>query len=247
MMEEKKTGSFELTDMWKVLVQSWWKLLLSACLFIGLFYAYENIAVDPAYKSTATLYILKLSDEEDQTSSDFSLALNVVSDCIYLLKSHKVLDRVIDELGLGLTYDELSKRISTNNPNGTRILEVSVEAENGEDAKRIVDKVCEIGIENISDAMGVQQVHLIEKGVINPMPSNRIGLKIYGIAGLVAAAVAYLLQLILYVTNDTITDNTDIEKNFGLSVLASIPNYNDALKKNYGYYKYYGGKERHVK
>lgn len=39
-----------------------------------------------------------------------------------------VLDEVIDELKLNTDYLKLQKKITTNNPSGTRILEVKAEA-----------------------------------------------------------------------------------------------------------------------
>lgn len=99
----------------------------------------------PQYESTATLYILRQDSEQSgssSVSSDFSLALNVVSDCTYLLKSHSVVAAVIDELHVAIPYEELSKSISTNNPDNTRILEVSVKVGSPELAKSIVDSIC---------------------------------------------------------------------------------------------------------
>jgi capsular polysaccharide biosynthesis protein len=91
-------------------------------------------------------------DNDEYTSSDFSLALNVVNDCTYLLRSHKVLDDVITELNLDVDYDTLTEKISTANPEGTRILEVIVRSDTPEHAREIVNCVCLVGAEAITDA-----------------------------------------------------------------------------------------------
>ena len=84
----------------------------------------------PQYASTATLYILRQADgaTASDASSDFSLALKVVNDCTYLLKSHTVLDEVISSLNLDMEYEDLYDCVSTSNPEDTRILEVTVKA-----------------------------------------------------------------------------------------------------------------------
>lgn len=79
----------------------------------------------PQYESTATLYILRQDSEQSGSSSvstDFSLALNVVSDCTYLLKSHSVVDAMIDELHLAIPYEDCQRSY----PPTTRITPVSL-------------------------------------------------------------------------------------------------------------------------
>lgn len=78
----------------------------------------------PKYEAKATLYILKQDASKTAASSDFSTALSVVNDCAYILRMESVLDEVIEELGLNTNYSTLRSRISTSNPEETRILEV---------------------------------------------------------------------------------------------------------------------------
>ena len=45
--------------------------------------------------------------------------------------------------------------------------------------------------------------------------------------------------MILYLLDDTITDDEEIQKYLGLSILGDIPNSDSQAKKKYGYRKYY--------
>ena len=137
-----------LKDLWDLFLQRLWVMVLAAVIAVAAFGFFKLLTYTPMYESTATLYILRQNDESTTSgdaSSDFSLALKVVNDCTYLLKSHTVLDQVISELGLNMDYEVLYERVSTYNPSDTRILEVSVEAEDAAKAKQIVDKICQIG------------------------------------------------------------------------------------------------------
>ena len=150
-----------LKELWEIFVHRWWVMLLAAAICAGGFFVINQLTFVPSYQSTATLYIHKQNESDSNTSADdFSLALKVVNDCDYLLKSHSVLDQVIEQLNLDISYEDLSKTVSTSNPEDTRILEVSVEAASPEEAKRIVDAVCEVGTDSITQAMGFQQVNL---------------------------------------------------------------------------------------
>lgn len=224
-----------LKELWEIFIRRLWVMLLIAVLCAGGFYAIIQLTFVPRYQSTATLYILNQNTTQDSSvSEDFSLALKVVNDCDYLLKSHSVLDEVIDELGLDISYEDLSECISTSNPEDTRILEVSVEADSPEEAKRIVDKVCRTGTESITAAMGFQQVNLYEYGTLDDVPCNRTSLTTYAMVGLIAAVLTYTVFLILFLVDDTIKTDEDIERYLGLTNLGDIPATGDSGKKHYG-------------
>lgn len=232
-----------LKELWELFVHRWWVMLLAAVLCSGSFYAAVQLTFVPQYKSTATLYILNQNETQtSNVSDDFSLALKVVNDCDYLLKSHSVLDQVIEQLNLDISYEDLSETISTSNPEDTRILEVSVEAASSEEAKRIVDAVCEVGTKSIAQAMGFQQVNLYEYGTLDNKPCNRTSLTTFALVGVFAAVLTYTLFLILFFADDTIKTDEDIAQYLGLTILGDIPNANNANKKHYGYYSAYGGK-----
>ena len=123
-----------IIDLWNIFVHRLWVMILAAIVAAGGLFIINRMTFVPAYSSTATLYILRQNEAAStgNSDSDFSLALKVVSDCDYLLKSHSVLDKVIQELNLETDYETLSKCVSTSNPENTRILEVTVESDSPE-------------------------------------------------------------------------------------------------------------------
>lgn len=178
-----------LKDLWGIFVRRLWAIILAACICCCGLLVFNRMTFVPQYASTATLYILRQADSANASdaSSDFSLALKVVNDCTYLLKSHTVLDEVISSLNLDMEYEDLYDCVSTSNPEDTRILEVTVKADSPELAKRIVDRICTIGSQRIEDAMGFQQVNLYELGTTDPNPCNSTRMITFAFAGIVAA------------------------------------------------------------
>lgn len=228
-----------LKDLWGLFVQRLWAILLAACVCGGGAFFLNRMLFVPQYSSTATLYILRQADgaTASDANSDFSLALKVVNDCTYLLKSHTVLDEVIDSLALDLKYEDLYDAISTANPEDTRILEVTVKADTPENAKKIVDEICTVGSKRIEEAMGFPQVNLYELGTIEKKPCNRVRLLTFAGVGVVAAVVLYTIFLILFILDDRIKTDEDVERFLGLSILGSIPNADSKKSGKYGYYK----------
>lgn len=247
MDQQINTRNISIKDLWSIFLHRFWIMLIAAVAVTGGMFLYVRLTFVPEYESKATLYILKQNENTVQTnnsSDDFSLALKVVNDCDYLLKSHSVLDEVIDRLDLDIPYETLSKCVSTSNPENTRILEVTVRADSPELAKKIVDCICEIGTEKIEEAMGFSQVNLYEYGILNTNPSNFTGVITYLLAGIIAAVVTYTVFLIAFLLDDRIRTEDDIERYLGLSVLGDIPNTGEAKKHRYGYYSAYGKNSR---
>ena len=230
-----------LGDLWEVFVRHIVPIFLIALLCMGLLAGYSAAIVEPKYNSTATLYVLKQDKTSDYvyTQSDFTLALNIVNDCTYMLKSHAVLDDVIGELGLNMSYKELYDAISTANPDNTRVLEVSVKTPSAQESKRIADCVCRIASEKITAAMGVDQLNIYAEGTLENKPCNTIGLSKYAITGIAAAVIVYAVFLVAFMLDDRIKTEEDIQKYLGLSVLGEIPNSGDNKRKSGKYGKYY--------
>ena len=235
-----------LKELWDLFLKKLLIMILVAALAGGSLLAFNILTYVPEYRSTATLYILRQDENTSSgdASNDFSLALKVVNDCTYMLKSHAILDEVIDSLELDTTYKELRAQVYTSNPENTRILEVTVKADSPELAKRIVDMLCTIGAEKIDTAMGYEQVNLFEYGILDSKPCNGYGFTTCALVAVVAGILMYAIFLIIYLLDDRIHGDDDLEKNLGLSVLGDIPNANAPHKSGYGYYKAYGYGQR---
>lgn len=240
-MEEKEESLRIITfkDLWNIFLHRIPFMAAAALLSMVLVFLTVRISFTPKYVSTATLYILKQQNDTTSASnveSNFSLALDVVNDCTYLLKSHAVLDDVIEKLKLNISYDDLFDSISTSNPEETRILEVNVESTSPQQAKKIVDCLCEIGEKKIDAAMGFHQVNLYEYGTIDEKPSNRPGALVYLLIGVAAAVLVYSVSVIIFIFDDHIKDDKDINTYLGLTVLGDIPNSDENSKSNRRYY-----------
>lgn len=231
------TRDVTIKDLWNIFTRRFLLMVLAAILAVGGTFLISNALIQPLYTSTATLYILSQDDYDSlsYTSESFSLALKVVNDCNYLLKSHSVLDEVIAELELDADYEDLYDSISTNNPENTRILEVTAQAGSPEEAKEIVDAICSIGPDKIRDAMGFDQVNLYEYGILDNEPSNRLGMVGYLLIGFTAAVFVYAAFLLAYLLDDRIRTEEDVQRYLGLSILGVIPNASETAKKGYGY------------
>lgn len=242
MNENNKQQVITFRDIWELFLQRLVIILLVTAVTVASFYVYNTATYRPMYQSTATLYIAGDDSFEGNSSADayntYTLALKVVNDCDYLLSSRSVLDQVISEMKLNTSYGLLQSRISTNNPANTRILEVTVQIENPKVAKKVVDRLCEIGETKINEVMGANYVRLYEYGTLNTIPCNGTPKSAYMIVGAAAMILTFGLCLLIYLLDDRIKSTENIEQVLGLTVLGDIPDNNAITQKGrYGYYR----------
>ena len=239
------TKTVSLKDLWHLFLQRLWIMILAAVAAIILMFVYVKVTFVPKYQSTATVYILSADQSFNQSiSNDFTLALTLVQDCNYILKSRAVLDEVAVQMkenpdfgDRNYQYAMLADSISINNPTESRILEITVKASSPEEAKAIVDKVCQVGSEKIRTAMKLDQVNILEYGTLEENPYNATGLMTYLLIGFLAAVAVYGICLVIFVFDDRIRDNERIEQYLGLTVLGDIPDMVEAKKHRRGYYR----------
>ncbi len=233
----KMKRTYTLIDLWKIFVRWLWAIILAAVVVVSGMIFFVHMTFQPVYSSVATLYVLRQENSLNESNiEDFSLALNVVNDCTYLLKSHAVLDEVIEQLSLETPYEQLSRTITTSNPANTRILEVRVAASTPEMAKKIVDCVCQVGAQKIEEAMGFKQLNLYEYGTLNKKPSNKVSRTTYFLVGLFAAVFMYLAFVIYSLFDISLRTDEEIEELLGVSIIGDIPNADAHRNKHYGYY-----------
>ena len=244
MNETNAQQVITIRDIWELFLQRLVIILLVTALAVAGFWVYNTMTYVPMYQSTATLYIAGDDSYEGNTSADdynnYSLALKVVNDCDYLLSSRSVVEQLIQEMNLPVSVGVLQGRISTDNPSNTRVLEVMVEAESPQLAKKIVDRLCEVGVEKINnEAMKRENyVQLYEYGNIPTYPSNGTAKITYVLVGAIAAVITFGLCLLVYLLDDRIQTADHIEQILGLSVLGDIPDCNSVGQRGrYGYYR----------
>lgn len=231
-----KTVTFK--DLWDLLVRKILVIAVGACIGTALLFVVNQVTYSPRYESRAILYITRQGETASfgDASSEFSLSLKLVNDCTYFLKSHTVLDQVIENLDLELSYRQLHNSITVSNPENTRVLEIIVEADSPELAKQIVDQICSIAPQEIKEVMGYEQVQQFEAGTLNTEPCNKNGMIVYLLAFAVLAAAIYGVFLVIDLLDDRIRSDEDIEQILGLSILGSIPDVADTHRERYGHY-----------
>lgn len=140
-------------------------LILAFLVGGGLGYAVSKFVLTPTYTSTSMIYVM--SKETTLTSlADLQIGSQLTEDYKVLVTSRTVMEDVIKKLSLDMDYYDLRKKITLDNPNNTRILNISVLDTDPQRAKRLTDAVADSASDYIADIMEQDPPKIIEYGEI---------------------------------------------------------------------------------
>lgn len=199
--------------------------LLAGAVIAG---AATKIFITPVYSATSTMLVLT---KETTLSSlaDLQIGSQLTKDYNILITSRTVLQDVVDELNLDMSYKELKGCITVDNPTDTRILSITATNTDPEMAKKIADTLAKTSADFIGDKMEVTPPKIIEEGevpTVQTSPSTKKNVMVGALAGLVLSAGVIILLTLM---DDTIKSEDDIEKYLGLTTLATIPDRKDFI------------------
>lgn len=200
--------------------------LLCGCLSC----VYTKFFMTPVYTSTSSMLVLT---KETTLSSlaDLQMGSQLTKDYTVLTTSREVLQKVIKNQELNISYKELKSCITLDNPTDTRILNVSVTYPDAEKAKAIVDELANVASAYIGDKMEVIPPKIIEDGeipTVQTSPSMSKNTLLGLLAGLILSAG---IVVVITIMNDSIKTEDDIEKYLGISTLAVVPDRKDYIGK----------------
>lgn len=223
-MEKQQTDEIEINilEILGILRARLFSILMSGVILAAVFGLGTMFLIEPQYQSTSKLYIVGQSSSITSLT-DLQTGAQLTRDYMVLVQSRPVLEKVIDNLGLDMKYESLCGMVSLNNPQDTRILEVTVTTGDPYMAKEIVDEVSGVSASRIAAIMNVDEPTIAEYGHLENSPSSPSLRKNILIGGMLGVLGSALVVVVLYLLNDTIRTEEDVEKYLGLNTLALIP------------------------
>lgn len=178
--------------------------------------------IKPKYTSTTRIYVVSRT-ADSITNQDLQAGSYLVKDYQEVITSNEVLSSVIDKEKLSLTPNELSSMISVTIPTDTRVISISVEDDNAQEATTIANTVREVAAEKIKAVTKVDDVTTLEAAEVPKEPSSP-NIKRNTLIGVIAGGVLAVISIIiLEVLDDHVRRPEDIEDVLGLPLLGIVP------------------------
>lgn len=230
-MEQRYDEEIEidLKELFFVMIGKIWVIIGTMVVGVVLAALITTLCIAPMYQSTSSLYILTKSTSLTSLT-DIQLGTQLTHDYMVLAKSRTVVEQVIADLTLDMTYEEFLENVTVTNENNTRILALSVKHADPYMACMIVDKYAAVTAEQTAKIMDTDVPNVVDKGVVAKNPISPSLLKNSVIGGLLGFILAAGIIIVIYLLNDTVKTADDAEKYLGLTNLGNIPMYESAKK-----------------
>ena len=229
METERKTQSdnekeINLAQIGAALLNKWFVIVLVGAVCGVLAFIYFRFFVTPQYTSTTQIMVINRQNENSITATDITSASSLSKDYVVIVTSDTVMERVIANLSLNMTVDELAGKVTASLVTDTRQIRIDVKDPDPILAKKIADSVAQISSQRICEIMSIENmVEIIDPGNMPTKASSPRTLRNTIIVAIIGILISSVIVVIADITNDTIKNAEDVEKYLGCSVLGIIP------------------------
>ena len=237
---DEEDDSIDLLPLFRALLKKWWLILLISCLLAVFAFLGTKFLITPTYRSSFSVYVNNASAGEDHTtinSSDVTAKKSLASTSTKIIVSRSVLKQACHKAHLSYSYNELRNIVNATVEDNTEIITVTVTTTDPQESKTLADAVYYTASDVVSSVVDGSSMRAYDL----PELPEEIYSPRYSRAAILAFAFGVILScaaIILYTLLDTrIKSQESLEDRFGLVVLGSVPNFQDAFKNgdNYGY------------
>lgn len=224
----------DLLSLIRTLIRKWWMFAISGVIFGLLAFIGTQVLITPMYQSQSMLYILS-STSSVASFADLQLSSELTSDFEVIATSNPVIDAAVDRIkeedNITLTRKEIKDMLSVTNTADTRILVIKATDSDPVRACSVANAVAEETAEQMSYIMKSDPPTTVERAEVSGAQVSPNVLKNTAMGILLGLVIIGAYLTILFIKNDNIKTQEDVEKYLGLSTLAIIPLENAKKKR----------------
>lgn len=219
---EEEEYTIDLLELFWGIFRHWKGILCAMLLFGGIAGAINHYWVKPSYQASSKIYITSTNTVINIQELQLSDELTV--DYEQILLSRTVLKKVISNLGLDMTYEELSKLVSISNPQGSHCLDIKVTCPQPETAVEITNCLVRIGVDQMYRIVGHEEPSIIDPAELDAVENVKPSAVKYAVVGALLGMVLVCGAVVVeYLLDNTVKTEEDVLRCMDLPVLASIP------------------------
>lgn len=191
-----------------------------------------KILITPQYTASSMIYIFTKTTSITSLA-DLQIGSQLTVDFQTLGTSRPVVEKVIRDLNLDASYEELLKTITITNPSNSRILKISVENPDPRLAADISNAMADSLSSRVAEVLNTDKPSTVERAVVPSSPSSPNTLRNVAVGGLLGLVFVAAFVLLQHFMDDTIKSEEDVRKYLELNTLAAVPLEHAAGKSIY--------------
>lgn len=222
MDDKQLETSISLIDLFNLL----WKnviLIAAVTIFVTLLVGLvTKFLIPKKYVSDTTLRVTVVQNESP-TYNDLVTSKTLISDYKEIATSRKVLNKVIEDLQLDISYKQLKNYVNVSQVGDSNIISITATTIDPHLSKIIAEKVTDEFIKEVKIHVKIDTLTIIDTAIINKTPVSP-NLKLNVIIGFVIGLMLSVGYVLLREFLDrTFKSDEDVTRYLNLPVLGSIP------------------------
>ena len=231
-MDNEENEVIDLTEILSAVRQHLLELIFVTLAAALVGFMASKFLMTPKYDSSALMIVNTRQDVNANVTSDqINSATKLVSTYSIIIKSDTVLQQVIDNLGLNLTYAKLNKRVTVAAVDDTQVMKITVQSDSPEWARQVCEQIITVAPDVIKEAVEAGSVKVISNPSLatEPVsPNIKMNTMLAAAVGFVLVIGIIVLQVLL---DNKINTEEDVTKYLDMTVLGVIPQYDQGGKK----------------
>lgn len=219
-MENQNEIEFDLLQMLRYLLKRIWIILLAMVVFAVAGYVISKKTTVPQYTASCRAYVYDDSSTIPYNNALYSMY--IAKDCQFMLTGQNVSEKVVEELGLSISPDTISSKLKVSAEEDTHFIEIKYTDTNPKRAAAILNKVCEVGKGEIEEHMQVDAFSIVYEAKVPTAPTAGTTTRDTILGAAVGMVLAAAVLIVLFLMDDTIRSEDDVERYLGLSTLSAV-------------------------
>lgn len=218
--------TIDLLEVLNVVRQHILVILLTTVIAAAAGFGVSKFLLVPKYESSALMIVNTRQDVTANVTSDqINSAAKLVSTYSIIIKSDTVLQQVINNLGLNLTYSELKDRVTVTAVDDTQVMQITVLSDNPEWARQVCEQITLISPDVILESVEAGSVKLISQAAVNPDPVSPNVSRNTAVAALLGLVLSIGVVVLREMLDNRIKSEDDVRKYLDMPVIGVIPDY----------------------
>ncbi len=213
----------DLKEMFDYFKSKFLWIILAIVVTIIVGNTYTVVTRVPMYRSDTTIVLVSENQTESYNSTELQLNKNLVGTYSEIIKSRRVLEPVIENLGLEYNYSELKSNVNVSSVTNAEIIRITVGDKDAQVATSIANEIANVFSIEVQKIYKLNNVSVVDKAVDSVKPYNINYIKDNVIYAGIAIMLSCGIIFIKFYFDTTIKTGEEIENKLGLTILGIVP------------------------
>lgn len=227
-MEDNREITIDLRKIFSMLRKKIIFIFIIAMIGAVLSGCITNFFIEPKYTASIKMHVYSSSDNRigansSISSSEIDASQKLVNTYLVVVTSKTFTEKVADKIGGDITSKQIRSMMSCAQITDTLAFQVNVTSTSPQQAMEIANAIAETAPDEIVRILKVGGVEVIDYATVPESPSSPNLKKNVLVGFLAGLAISFIFFFIKELFDTSITDEKDLEREFDIPILGTVP------------------------